>query len=105
MIDIIVNQTGHHAGIFIVLFDLFSFLYKSFSFLLLLFSSMIKLAIFTFSTKSSLGIERTWFFSLLLMYKRTVLFYTFSSCIISTYFSSLIFLHGIDYLFDYLSCL
>lgn len=92
----------HNISLYLLLCILLMFLYKFLILLFLLFGRMIKLAILSLSTKTSLNPKFTWFFHFCLMYKRTILLNTSSLRIISTNLSFLYFFH---YLVNILSLL
>jgi len=83
----------HNISLYLLLCILLMFLYKFHILLFLLFSRMIKLTIFSLSTKAGLNPKFAWFFHFCLMYKRTILLNTSSLGIISTNLSFLYFLH------------
>lgn len=83
----------HNISLNLLLRIFFVFLYEFLILLFLLFSRMVKLAIFSLSTKTSFNPKFTWFFHFCLMYKRTILLDASSLRIISTHFTFLYFLH------------
>ena len=94
----------HNISLYPLLCIFFMFLYKFLILLFLLFGRMIKLAIFSLSTKTGLNPKFTWFFHFCLMYKRTILLNTSSLRIISTNLSFLYFFHYLMNILSLLMC-